>query len=312
MLRASGLSGLPFVGSDIGGFADSAIAELFTRWLQTGVFYPFMRTHTAFGTADQEPWSYGVAHEDVNRRAIELRYRLLPHIYNVMQRGERDRRCPRCGRCFLEYPSDGRDLGSGRPVPVRRRPARRPRAARRRPPARASTCPRGRGTTSGQDDAYAGGSDHSIPVTLRSIPIFVRAGAFIFQQPVVQHTGEMPGQPLRVSVYPAESSTSTLYEDDGATLQYRQGAFSKRKFTQARERIRAPDATAPRSRSRRLKGHIGRPHAHWYCRSNGSGMRLASPWRRPAAQRQRCKSSRRTNSKGSPEDGRLGKTASSS
>ena len=49
-----------------------------------GVFYPFMRVHTTFGTPDQEPWSYGTFHEALNRRAIELRYELLPHIYNVM------------------------------------------------------------------------------------------------------------------------------------------------------------------------------------------------------------------------------------
>ncbi|HEX6316172.1 MAG TPA: TIM-barrel domain-containing protein, partial [Gemmatimonadaceae bacterium] len=67
MLASLGLSGFPFVGSDIGGFAESPTAELFTRWLQAGVFYPFMRTHTTFGTDDQEPWSYGVAHEIVNR-----------------------------------------------------------------------------------------------------------------------------------------------------------------------------------------------------------------------------------------------------
>src|SRR5204863_6458604 len=84
MFSNLGLSGFPFVGADIGGFADAPTPELFTRWLQTGVFYPFMRTHTMFGSPDQEPWSYGTDFEKLNRRAIELRYQLLPYIYSAM------------------------------------------------------------------------------------------------------------------------------------------------------------------------------------------------------------------------------------
>ena len=57
MFANMGLSGFSFVGADIGGFADAPSPELFTRWLQMGVFYPFMRVHTTFGTPDQEPWS---------------------------------------------------------------------------------------------------------------------------------------------------------------------------------------------------------------------------------------------------------------
>jgi len=60
----------------------------------------------------------------------------------------------------------------------------------------------------------AGGRGIRIPVTLDHIPIFVREGAFVFRQPTVQHTGEMPGQPLIVSVYPAARSEASLYEDD--------------------------------------------------------------------------------------------------
>jgi alpha-glucosidase len=82
--------------------------------------------------------------------------------------------------------------------------------------------------------SHTGGGWISVPVTLRSIPIFVRAGAFVFQQPVVQHTGEMPGNALQVAVYPAARSSSTLYEDDGATLQYKNGAFARRRFSQIR------------------------------------------------------------------------------
>jgi alpha-glucosidase len=81
---------------------------------------------------------------------------------------------------------------------------------------------------------YEGGAAVRIPVTLESTPIFVRGGGFVFRQPVIQHTGEMPGQPLEVHVYPAARSEATLYEDDGETLEYRQNAFVRRTFTATR------------------------------------------------------------------------------
>ncbi len=110
MLTGMGLSGVSFVGSDIGGFAGAPSAELYTRWLQTGVFYPFMRTHTAIGTPDQEPWSYGTTHEAFNRAAIELRYQLLPHIYNVMAESTLTG-LPAMRPLMLEYPDDPQTWG---------------------------------------------------------------------------------------------------------------------------------------------------------------------------------------------------------
>jgi hypothetical protein len=51
----------------------------------------------------------------------------------------------------------------------------------------------------------------------------------------VQHTGQMKGQPLSVTVYPAAQSDATLYEDDGESLAYRKGAFTRRRFAQRRD-----------------------------------------------------------------------------
>ena len=100
-----GLSGFAFVGADIGGFAHDASAELYTRWIQAAVFSPFMRAHTEAAAADKEPWSYGARHEAVNRRAIELRYELLPEIYGVMEEASRTG-IPAMRPMFLEFPED--------------------------------------------------------------------------------------------------------------------------------------------------------------------------------------------------------------
>src|SRR5438270_2104512 len=75
-LLGMGVSGFPFVGSDISGFVRPASGELYARWLQAGVFYPFMRSHTEFSTPDKEPWAFGARFEEINRHSIELRYEL--------------------------------------------------------------------------------------------------------------------------------------------------------------------------------------------------------------------------------------------
>ncbi len=228
-LLGLGLSGFPFVGSDIGGFIRPASSELYTRWLQTGVFYPFMRSHSELGAPDKEPWSFGFQYESINRRSIELRYELLPYIYNVMHEAS-DTGLPAMRPLFIEYPDDenataiddeflfGQDLLV---APILWEGATE----------RSVYLPKGDWFDYWTGQLFRGGAKTNVSVTLQSIPLFVRAGAFIFKQPVVQSTGEMPGNPLNVLVAPAEKSESTFYEDDGSTLEYEKHGFMRRSFS---------------------------------------------------------------------------------
>ena len=68
MIANLGISGLAFTGPDTGGFAGDCPPELLTRWLQLGVFTPFLRNHSALATAAQEPWALGEPYECINRR----------------------------------------------------------------------------------------------------------------------------------------------------------------------------------------------------------------------------------------------------
>ncbi|MDD5139796.1 MAG: glycoside hydrolase family 31 protein [Verrucomicrobiales bacterium] len=231
-LLGMGVSGFPFVGSDIGGFVRMPSAELCTRWLQAAVFYPFMRMHAEVTLPDKEPWSFGWRYEAVNKRAIELRYELLPYIYNVMQQAS-ETGVPALRPLFLEFPDDERVatrddeflFGSDLLIaPVLWEGITE----------REIYLPAGEWFDYWTGHKHAGNATINIPVTLDSIPMFVRGGAFIFRQPVVQNTGEMPGQPLRVLVAPATESEAVNYEDDGGSLQYRNGKFFKRRFHQSR------------------------------------------------------------------------------
>jgi alpha-glucosidase (family GH31 glycosyl hydrolase) len=53
------LSGQPFSGPDIRGFAGDSTPKLFARWMGIGTMMPFARGHSEKGTIDQEPWSFG-------------------------------------------------------------------------------------------------------------------------------------------------------------------------------------------------------------------------------------------------------------
>ncbi len=78
-----GLSGVPYSGSDIGGFSASPSPELYLRWLQAAVFTPFCRTHSSLSTAHREPWCFDEPIVSHIREAIRTRYRILPYLYTL-------------------------------------------------------------------------------------------------------------------------------------------------------------------------------------------------------------------------------------
>ena len=105
MLMNLGLSGVPFVGADIGGFAGDVDGELLVRWIQAGAFYPFCRNHSARSTRNQEPWMFGEEVEAICRKYLELRYRLLPCIYNLFYEAS-ETGAPIMRPLVWQYPDD--------------------------------------------------------------------------------------------------------------------------------------------------------------------------------------------------------------
>jgi len=75
-----GLSGVPFVGCDIGGFSGAPDPELYLRWLQLGVFLPLCRTHCVVGVPGREPWRWPPPVRAAVGAWIRFRYRLLPTL----------------------------------------------------------------------------------------------------------------------------------------------------------------------------------------------------------------------------------------
>ena len=96
-----GLSGMNMVGSDVGGFGSDTTPELLVRWFQLGAISPFFRDHYAKGTRNQEPFAFDQATMDGCRKALDLRYHLLPYIYDLAHED-----MPILRPLVLEFPED--------------------------------------------------------------------------------------------------------------------------------------------------------------------------------------------------------------
>lgn len=255
MLKNLGLSGFSFSGADVGGFAGTPPTDLLTRWLEIGAFQPIDRDHTEAGTGDQEPWVGGPEQEDIRRRFIDARYRLMPYIYTLAEETARTG-LPMMRPVFLDYPkaaSDGHpidvDPSTGdefllghdlliAPSPYPEEPdaytvefptadwydywtGERVPASHPGAPAVAGVPP------SGADLVPLTASVHP---QLSVLPVYVRGGAILPIAPLVQSTSETPQGPLTLRVYAGPDCKGSMYLDDGHTYAYQQGDFLRLDF----------------------------------------------------------------------------------
>jgi alpha-glucosidase len=248
-----GLSGFSMAGADVGGFAGSPQPELLTRWLEVAAFQPIDRDHTALGTNPQEPWENGSA-EDVNlrRRYIEERYRLMPYLYTTAEEMSRTG-LPIVRPMFLEFPDGAVDgapldlseggaflLGGDLLVAQSPYPDELDDYDLPLPPVGWYDYWTGErmNTNTGRkaiDNSHVAQPELKLHRTLDTLPVFVRAGAIVPEQPLVESTDETPQGPLTLRVYPPvgqdKDCDGSLYLDDGVSYQFQQGDFLRVRFT---------------------------------------------------------------------------------
>lgn len=226
MLNLS-LSGVPLVGSDVGGYSGGASPELFARWMALGVISPFFRVHTTRDGPRQEPWRFGTEVLDLSRALLQLRYRLLPALYSLMDDAARTG-APILRPMFYEFPDDPdvlhiQDQALLGPyllaAPVLAEGAL----------GRQVYLPAGRWFELHSGAAYDGPTTVDVNTTLAALPLYVRAGGVIALGPGHSHDGEYTGTPLELRLYPGLQPTSTtLYEDAGDGMEYASAdAFSR-------------------------------------------------------------------------------------
>ncbi|MBO0911324.1 MAG: DUF5110 domain-containing protein, partial [Acidobacteria bacterium] len=224
-----GISGFAFAGDDIGGFNGSPTPELLTRWMELGTFTPMYRNHAEKETRNREPWVDGAEHEAIRRKYIETRYQLLPYIYTEMEEASRTG-LPMMRPMFLEFP-DEPDLalnqdefmfGHSLLVAPKVWDFSEPYAV---------VLPRGEWYDFWTGEKQGGATSIRVAPALDQLPVYVRAGTVLPEQPTVRHVEEVPHGPLQLRVFPGPDCSGDLYLDDGNTLAYRHGDFLRLHFS---------------------------------------------------------------------------------
>jgi alpha-glucosidase len=222
MLTNLSISGVPFVGADIGGFTGSPSGELYARWLQAAALTPFMRTHSAIDTEPREPWSYGADFEAINRKTIELRYRLLPYLYTLLAQSEAAG-LPPMRPLWFAYPTDAAALLNDDEFLVGRDLLVAP-VVREGETKRRVYFPKGDTWFDWQDGTrHGGGTFADVAAPIERLPLFMRAGASIPTVPVIQSTAELPRTPLTIIAALGADGESSVYQDKGEGYAYREG-----------------------------------------------------------------------------------------
>ena len=240
MVLGLNISGVPFSGADIGGFAGAPDGELFSRFLEASTFFPFERTHNEFSAPAREPWTFGPVYTNANREMIRLRYRLLPQLYTAFYQHGRDGR-PIARPLVYEFQGDSAVYGLNDEFTFGDHLLVAP-VVRQGQDARQVYLPAGRWYRYPFDSLYEGGRTYTVSaprvdpwarddsVFVRGIPLFVRAGAVIPMQAVLQYVGERHLDTLELQVWDGGSQASELYEDAGEGFAYQQGAFRLSRF----------------------------------------------------------------------------------
>ena len=223
------MSGISFCGTDIGGFSGEPDAELFTRWIQMGVFSPFMRAHSAGDTAEREPWSFGKEFEDINRKFIELRYRLLPYIYSAFW--EHHRHNFPIIRPLVMLEQENRATHSIQDIftfgdKILVAPITEPGANTKN-----VYLPEGHWYNYWTHKLLRGGVEHLVDAPIDSMPIFVKAGSVIPESPLMQYVGEFEIDELMFQVYYSDCEINSFYyEDHGDTFAFEQDIYMEKKY----------------------------------------------------------------------------------
>ncbi len=226
MIQSQSLSGVPFVGTDVGGFIGTPSPELFARWIQVGALSPLFRTHTEYGSSEQEPWSFGENIEEISRKFISLRYQLLPYFYSLFYQASKSG-APLWRPMFWSDQDDERtyeyayqhqflvgDHLLAAPVTKIGQNFQK------------VYLPRGSWLDWNTEQKYSGNSTVIVDAPLDRLPLLLREGAIIPSQDVMQYTNEKPIDRLFVDIFPSErESHFEFYEDDGESFDYQKGNY---------------------------------------------------------------------------------------
>lgn len=218
-----GISGFSFVGNDVSGFGLDSSEELFIRWMEMGPFIPIFRNHSNMYTRRQEPWAFGPRAEKIAKKSIELRYELLPYIYDLYYISHKEG-LPIFRPMIMEYEKDMNllnireqfMLGENMIVaPVLYEGER----------SKTVYLPKGSWFNYFTMEKLQGGKWYKLPCELDEILVFVKEGAIIpTYNKKFRNVKERPNNIL-LKVF-GENAKGFHYNDDGHTMEYLEGKYT--------------------------------------------------------------------------------------
>lgn len=229
-----GLQGISYMHSDLGGFAgDNLDDELYTRWLQYGVFQPIFRPH-AQEAVPSEPVFREAKTKALAKKSIELRYQLMPYIYTMAFKNNQTG-LPLMRPLFFEEPENKELLtvadtylwGDAFLVSTITDAGLKIKNV---------YLPKGSNWFDFKSDKqYAGGKTYAIKTEEDHIPVFVRAGSFIPMKTGMRNTRDYSLENFDLHFYYNASvakSNGELYNDNGETPKaYEKGEYEFMTFT---------------------------------------------------------------------------------
>lgn len=223
-----GVSGYAFAGTDVGGFGSDCTPELLCRWTQVGTFSPLFRNHCSKGCIRQEPWVFGEEVMEICRKAIRLRYQLLPYLYDLFRQCEQTG-LPIMRPLVLHYQNDPEVINQNGEflmgenllvAPVLDQGATK----------KLVYLPEGKWYGFENGEEYEGGRYYMVEAPLDCCPMFVKEGAVIPTYEVMDHIPDEGYDTLKLLVYPGQGEY-VHYQDNGMDYAYQQGEYNLYHFT---------------------------------------------------------------------------------
>jgi len=235
----AGNAGAFYWSHDIGGHRGARDAEMFARWVQFGALSAAVRLHsTRAAELDRRPWTYGSPWQESMGEALRLRARLFPYIYSSVWRSHHETR-PLLRPIYLEIPLDDRAYDNPQEYLLGDALLVAPITTEGVGPGRLATqavyFPPGRWRDWFTGEVFAGGDEAIVAAAIDELPLYVREGVPMPLQGPVERMATGPPAELIVRCWPGEPGRFTLYEDDGLTTAYLDGAGATTDLACARD-----------------------------------------------------------------------------
>jgi len=214
------LAGMYYGACDIGGFQGTPTKEMLVRWFQAGVFFPIMRSHSNIGTTARFPFLWGEDGEAAMRKALDLRYQLLPYLYSLGHEAYTSG-APIMRPLVMEFPTDTTVAGMTDEWLVGKGLLAAP--VLDSGGSRTVYFPGDTWYDYHTGEEITGPKTIAVDAALDEIPLYVRAGTLLPIGPVIQYSEQASAAPLEIHIYPGKNGSFRLVEDDGVSYNYTKG-----------------------------------------------------------------------------------------